>query len=174
MDRDVLLGVVIGAQGLRGEVRVKTFTQSPLKLSAYGPLRTANGKSFEIAELREGKGDVAVARFKGIDDRNAAEALDGIELFVPRSALPATDSDEFYHADLVGLSAEDAEGRYIGEIRAIHNFGAGDVIEIARSAGDTVFLSFDRATVPTVDLANRRVIIAEPEDPAALEERGIE
>ena len=174
MDRDVLLGVVIGAQGLRGDVRVKTFTESPLRLSAYGPLHAANGTSFEIVELRAGKGDVAIARFEGIDDRSAAEKLDGMKLFVARAALPETASEEFYHADLVGLSAEDCEGRHIGEVRAVHNFGAGDVIEIERAAGDTVFLSFDRSTVPAVDLANKRVIIAEPEDHSAIEERGIE
>jgi 16S rRNA processing protein RimM len=174
MARDLLLGVVIGAQGLRGDLRVKTFTETPERLSAYGPLRARDGREFEAADVRALKPDVAVVHFAGIDDRNAAEALKGVELFVARDVLPVPEEDEFYHADLVGLRAEDAEGRLIGEVRAIHNFGAGDVIEIVRSDGGNMFLSFTRATVPTVDPKAGRIVVAEPPDEAALEERGVE
>src|SRR5690242_7621435 len=104
MARDVLLGAVIGAQGLKGEVKVKAFTQSPEKLAAYGPLHTKDGKRFRVMSVREAK-DGAVVALEGVNDRNAAEALKGVELFVPRDALPKEDADEFYHADLVGLRA---------------------------------------------------------------------
>lgn len=164
MSRDVLLGVVIGAQGLRGEVKVKTFTASPEKLGAYGPLRDKQGREFRVASVRAGK-DSAIVSLEGISDRNAAESLKGTELFVARAALPKTDAHEFYHADLVGLRAEDSEGRVLGTVSAIHNFGAGDVIEIARDdGGGTVLLPFTREFAPLIDLAQGRIVIAVPEE----------
>ena len=174
MADDVLLGAVIGAQGLRGEVRVKSFTADPANLKDYGPLRTRDGRTLEVRSARALKGDLLAVHFRGVDDRNAAEALKGAELLIARTALPPADAEEFYHADMIGLAAEDTEGRRIGDVSAIHNFGAGDVIEIARDDGDTVLLPFTRERVPTIDLAGRRIVIAEPEDPAALQERGIE
>ena len=174
MPGDVLLGVVIGAQGLRGEVRVKSFTADPASLKDYGPLRTRDGRAFEVKSARALKDDLLAVHFRGVDDRTAAEALKGVELHVSRTALPKADEEEFYHADMIGLAAEDTEGRHIGKVSAIHNFGAGDVIEIARADGDTVLLPFTRERVPTIDLEGRRIVIAEPEDPAALQERGIE
>jgi len=163
MARDVLLGVVIGAQGLKGEVKVKTFTATPEGLGVYGPLHDKDGRAFSVAAVRAGK-DVAFVAFKEVVDRNAAEKLKGTELFVSRDALPATDSEEFYHADLVGLRAEDSEGRAIGMVRAIHNFGAGDVIEIARPDGDEVFLPFTREVAQEIDIASGRIVIAAPEE----------
>src|SRR6202012_5362067 len=141
MARDVLLGVVIGAPGLKGEVKVKAFTQSPDKLAAYGPLHTQDGKSFRVTSAREAK-DGAVVALDGVNDRNAAEALKGAELYVPRSALPKEEADEFYHADQIGLRAEDTEGRAMGTVRALHNFGAGDVIELVGDDGAEGFLPF--------------------------------
>lgn len=174
MTGDILLGVVVGAQGLAGEVRVKTFTETPERLSAYGALHTPEGQTLQIASTRAGKGNILVVRFTGIDDRGTAEALAGAKLLVPRSALPATAQEEFYHADLIGLRAQDSEGRVIGEIRAIHNHGAGDVIEIERGDGGTLLLPFSKEFVPQVDLAGGCIVISEPEDEEAEERHGVE
>jgi len=167
MLRDLLLAAVIGPHGLKGEVRVKTFTAAPNNLAAYGPLHTKDGRTFTITDMRATKPDEAVARFAEITDRNASEALKGIELFVARAALPAADSEEFYHADLVGLRAEDTEGRAVGTVTGIHNFGAGDVIEIARDDGDMVMLPFTREVVPVIEIGAGRLVIAVPEEAEA-------
>jgi len=164
MTRNVLLGAVIGAHGLKGEVKVKTFTHSPDTLGAYGPLHTEDGRSFTVTHTRANKPDEAIARFAEIADRNGAESLKGTELFVSRTALPAADEEEFYHADLIGLRAEDAEGRVLGTVSALRNFGASDVIEIARDDGDTVLLPFTREVVPVIEIESGRVIIAVPEE----------
>jgi 16S rRNA processing protein RimM len=164
LPKDVLLAAVIGAAGLRGEVRVKTFTAVPEGLAAYGTLHTKDGRRLAVAALRPGKPGEAVIAFQGIADRNAAEALKGTELFVARDALPPAADDEFYHADLIGLEAQDGEGRVIGRVAAIHNFGASDVIELLRPDGDSVHLAFTRETVPVIDVAGRRIVVAVPED----------
>lgn len=164
MPKDILVGAVIGAQGLKGEVKVKTFTTSPENLGAYGPLHSEDGREFKIVSARIAKADIAIARFKGIDDRDAAEALKGVQLYVRRDQLPATDIEEFYHADLVGLSAEDEQGRHIGKVDSIQNFGAGDVIEILRPDGSDVLLPFRREFVPVVDVKAGRIVIAVPEE----------
>jgi len=158
----VLLGVVIAAHGIKGEVKVKTFTESPDGLSAYGPLTTEAGRSLEVVALRPGKAGEAVVRFAGISDRNAAEQLKGQSLYVPRSVLPQTSEREFYRADLIGLSAEDAAGRRLGIVKAVHNFGAGDVLEIEFAGGTTEFIAFTDANVPAVDIAGSRVVIVPP------------
>ncbi|MBN9587805.1 MAG: ribosome maturation factor RimM [Alphaproteobacteria bacterium] len=164
MGKDVLLAAVIGAQGLKGEVKAKTFTAEPDALARYGALHDAKGRTFEITACRPTKDGEAVIAFKSIGDRDAAEALKGTQLFVARDALPATEEDEFYHADLIGLEAYDNEGRLVGKVSAIHNFGASDVIELVRSDGDTVHLAFTRETVPVIDIAGGRITIAVPED----------
>jgi len=174
MTGDILLGVVTGAHGLSGEVRVKTFTEAPERLCAYGTLHTPQGRTLEIAAARPVKPDTAVVRFNGIDDRAAAEQLANAELLVARTSLPAPAHDEFYHVDLIGLCAQDAEGRVIGEVRAVHNFGAGDVVELDRVDGGTLLLPFTRKFVPVVDLAGKHVIVAVPEDDKALDRRGAE
>jgi 16S rRNA processing protein RimM len=174
MTGDILLGVVLGAQGLGGEVRVKTFTETPEHVAGYGPLRTADGRVLEIATTRMVKTDTIVVRFKGVDDRSAAEALASTKLFVARDALPAAGMDEFYHTDLIGLRAQDHEGRVLGEVRAIHNFGAGDVIEIQRSDESTMLLPFTKEFVPQIDLDNKFVVVSEPVDVEAEEKRGVE
>ena len=171
---DVLLGVVIGAQGLKGEVKVKTFTEAPENLAAYGPLHTREGRKLEIAVLRDGNG-CAIVRFDGVNTREAAESLKGAELYVSRATLPGTGELEFYHADLLGLRAEDAVGRGIGKVIAIHNFGAGDVIEIARDdENGTVLMPFTREIVPTVDVAQGRIVIAAPEEVEAETKGSVE
>jgi 16S rRNA processing protein RimM len=174
MPGDILLGVVIGAQGLKGEVKVKTFTETPEKLGAYGPLHTKDGRRFVVANARASK-DVAVVQFEDIGDRDAAEALKRVELYVPRSALPPAEEHEFYHADLIGMRAEDTEGRSIGKVIAIHNFGAGDVLEIEREdGGGTVLMPFTREIVPTIDIAEGRIVIAAPEEVEAETKGSVE
>ena len=162
--REVLLAAVIGAQGLKGAVKVKLFTEAPEALSSYGPLHDAHGRKFEITAFRTAKPGEAVISFSGIGDRSAAEALKGTELFVAREALPATGDEEFYHADLIGLEAQDSEGRVLGKVAVIHNYGAGDVMEIALPDGDSVLLAFTRETVPTIDIPGGRIVVAVPED----------
>ena len=128
---DLIVMARIGAaHGIRGQVRVKSFAADPASLRAFGPLQDWQGRRFEIASLRPLKDDMLVVGFKGIDDRNAAETLNGVELLVARDALPAADEDEFYYADLIGLEAVDAEGAALGAVVAVLNHGAGDIIEI--------------------------------------------
>lgn len=164
MRSGVLLAAVIGAQGLKGEVKAKIFTATPDALPRYGALHDAKGRTYEITAFRPGKPGEAVIAFKGVTDRNAAEGLKGTELFLARDKLPKTDSEEFYHADLLGLEAFDSEARLVGKVAAIHNFGAGDVVEITRSDGDSVLLAFTRETVPVIDIPGGRIEIAVPED----------
>jgi 16S rRNA processing protein RimM len=152
------------AHGVRGAVKLWTFTEDPLAVQSYGPLMTKDGaRQFEIANVREAK-DHLVATFKGIVTRDDAEKLNGIELYVPREKLPATDDDEYYHADLIGLTAVNAAEEPLGRVIAIHNFGAGDIIEIAPPKGATMLLPFTNAVVPTVDIAGGRVVIELPQE----------
>ena len=162
MSKEVLLAAVTGAQGLKGAVKVKTFTADPGALSRYGALHDKSGKRYEITAFRLVKSGEAVISFKGVTDRNAAEALKGTELFVARDALPDVEEEEFYHADLIGLDAFDSEGRLAGKVAAIHNFGAGDVIVIARG-DEEILLAFTRETVPVIDIKAGRIQIAVPE-----------
>ena len=164
MARDVLLAVVIGAQGLKGEVKVKLFTATPDALPRYGLLHTRDGRKLAITAFRPAKEGEAVIAFEGVRDRNQAEALKGAELFVDRAALPATDEDEFYHADLIGLEVRDSEGRVLGKVTALHNFGASDVLEFARADGDSVHLAFTKETAPVINIAEGFIIVAVPED----------
>jgi 16S rRNA processing protein RimM len=174
MPRDVLLAVVIGAQGLKGEVRVKLLARAPSSLTDYRTLHTRDGRRFTVTAARGTKADEAVLTVAELRDRSAAEALRGIELFVARAVLPATDKDEYYHADLIGVRAEDAEGRTLGTVHAIHNYGAGDVIEIARPDGDTVLLPFTRETVPQIELDKQRIVVAVPEEVETGERGNVE
>ncbi|HWU27439.1 MAG TPA: ribosome maturation factor RimM [Rhizomicrobium sp.] len=170
MSRDILLGVIIGAQGLNGEVKVKTFTQTPNGLGAYGALHAKDGRKFAVRASRPGKGDIAIVQFEGLRDRSAAEALKGIELYVDRQKLPPPDADEFYHADLVGLAAHDGEDRLLGTVSGIHNFGAGDVIAIAQPDGSDLLLPFTRDVVPVIDLKAGRIVVVAPEETDEKEE----
>jgi len=162
--RDVLLAAVIGAQGLKGEVKAKLFTASPDALPRYGVLHTRDGRKFVITAFRPGKEGEAVIAFEGVRDRNQAEALKGAELFVHRAALPDTGEDEFYHADLIGLEVRDSEGRILGKVSALHNFGASDVLEFTRTDGDSVHIAFTKETVPVLNIAEGFIIVAVPED----------
>lgn len=164
MTKDVLLAAIMGAQGLKGEVKAKLFTATPDALPRYGTLHARDGRRFTITAFRPTKTGEAVIAFAQVRDRSAAEALKGTELFVARDALPDTDEDEFYHADLIGLEARDSEGRIIGKVTALHNFGASDVIELARDDGDSVHLAFTRETVPVIKIAEGYIVVAVPED----------
>jgi 16S rRNA processing protein RimM len=133
-------------------------------VKAYGPLSTKDGaRHFEVTSAREAK-DHLVATFEGVTTRDEAERLNGIELYVPREKLPATEDDEYYHADLIGLAAVTTADEPLGRVVAIHNFGAGDIIEIAPPSGTTMLLPFTNAVVPTVDLEGGRVVIELPEE----------
>jgi 16S rRNA processing protein RimM len=164
MSKDVLLAAVIGAQGLKGEVKAKIFTEAPDALTRYGALHDAKGRTFEITAFRPAKAGEAVMSFRDVKTREGAEALKGTQLFIGRDALPPAKEEEFYRADLIGLEAQDSEGRVLGKVAAIHNFGAGDVIEIARLDGDNVLLAFTRETVPSIEIAQGRILVAVPED----------
>jgi 16S rRNA processing protein RimM len=174
MHRDVLLAVVLGAHGLKGEVRVKAFTAEAGKLGAYGPLHAKDGRRFTVEGLRPAGEGEAVIAFAEARDRNAAEALKGTELYVKRGALPEAENGEFYHADLVGLDAEDAAGRRIGKVLSVQNFGAGDVLVIAADSGDEILLAFTRANVPEIDLKAGRLIVAVPDEVEAGSEKDVE
>jgi 16S rRNA processing protein RimM len=152
------------AHGTGGEVRLWPFTARAEAVATYGPLQTADGtRAFEIEALRPAK-DFLVARLKGVTDRAAAERLCNTDLYVLRERLPVPEAEEFYYADLIGLRAEDTAGRAIGSIVAVHNFGAGDILEIAPAAGgDTVMLPFSTAVVPIVEIAAGRIVVERPE-----------
>jgi 16S rRNA processing protein RimM len=162
----VLLGAIIGAHGTKGEVRVKTFTVAPENLGAYGPLITDDRRRLSVISLRSGKPNEVIVRFEGVTDRNAAEALRGRQLSVARAALPATEADEFYHADLIGVPVEDPAERSLGRVRAVHNFGAGDVLEIETAAGASEFVPFNADVVRKVELPARIVIDPPPAEEA--------
>ena len=164
MAASICVARIGAAHGVRGAVKLWTFTQDPLAVTRYGLLTTKDGaRQFEVASARQA-GDHLVATLKGITSRDEAERLNGLELYVAREKLPATEEDEYYHADLIGLAAVTAAGAPLGRVVAIHNFGAGDIIEIAPPDGATLLLPFTNAVVPTVDLAGGRVVIELPEE----------
>ncbi|WP_375566375.1 ribosome maturation factor RimM [Oceaniradius stylonematis] len=172
----VLMGVIGAPHGVRGEVRVKSHTGDPLALGDYGPLFSKDGAMFTVADIRPAK-TVVVVRFRQVDGREAAEALNGTELFVDRSQLPdgELEDDEFFIDDLVGLEAIDADGARLGSVVAVHNFGADDMIEVRPADGDrTELYPFTRAIVPEIDMGAGRLtlippgeIIARPEEDEA-------
>jgi 16S rRNA processing protein RimM len=158
----VQMAVIGAAHGIKGELRVKTFTGEPLALADYGPLYARDGRAFQIVDIRPAN-TVVVVRFKGVSDRNTAEALAGTELFVDRSMLPDDgDEDEFYHADLVGLAVRDDTGADIGKVVAVHNFGGGDILDVTLAGRKGVLIPFTQAAVPEVSIAEGFVRI----DPA--------
>ena len=166
----VCLGVMVGAHGVRGLVKVKSFTEDPAAVGAYGPVSDAAGKrrwSLQVIGPAPGKSpDVVLVRIEGVSDRDAAQALHGTELYVARAALPAlaAEDEAFYHADLIGLGVEDGAGRSLGRVTAVENYGAGDLLEITGADGKSRMLAFTRAAVPLVDLAGGRVVVALPEE----------
>lgn len=158
----VLMGVITGVRGLKGELRVKPFNANPDEFFDYGPLLSEDGKKkFEGRVIGQAKGQLLV-RLGGIGDRNAAEALKGTKLYLSREALPETDEDEFYHSDLVGLTAELLDGSVLGTIRWVLEAGAGASLEIETSSGE-LLVPFTKASVPIVDIQAGKVVIDPPD-----------
>jgi 16S rRNA processing protein RimM len=156
----VCVGQIGAAHGVRGEVRLRSFTADPQAIASYGPFETEDGRAIAIEALRPAK-DHFVATLAGIRDRDAAARLVNAKLFVPRDRLPEIGAaDEFYHADLIGLSVVSPAGEKLGTVVAVHNFGAGDLIEVRFGASNkTEFIAFNEANVPIVDLSAGRIVI---------------
>lgn len=161
-DDRILIARIGAAHGVRGEVRLNAFGDDPGTLLDYKSFRTGDGREFRLTGLKM-VGERLVARFRGISDRNTAETLTNLDLYVLRSELPEPeDEDTFYHADLIGLTAETGDGEPLGTVIAVQNYGAGDLLEIAPKQGATLLLPFTRAVVPVIDLAGRRVVVEPP------------
>jgi 16S rRNA processing protein RimM len=153
---------------VQGAVRIKSFTQAPEDIARYGPLTDeAGNRCFELSLVGAVRG-VVLARLSGIEDRDQAEALRGLRLHLPRAALPQTEAEEYYHADLIGLEAVLGDGTRVGRVRAIHDFGAGDTLELARPGASPVMVPFTRAVVPSIELAAGRLVLNPP--PGLLDE----
>lgn len=167
-DRKVCIGVIAGPHGVNGLVRVKSFTADPEDVAGYGPVTDAAGARRFRIRLTGTARDMLIARIEGVKDRNAAEALRGVELYIDRDRLPEPDEDEFYHADLIGLPARSTDGRELGTVAALYDYGAGDMIEIRLRAGGTELLPFNKMVVPEIDL-DRGFVVIEP--PAVTEAR---
>jgi 16S rRNA processing protein RimM len=163
----VLLGHISDAHGIKGEAVVHSHTAVPQDIAAYGPLSDAQGKqSFSLTVLRVTKKGV-ICRIAGIADRNGIEALRGTELYVARDRLPEPDDETFYHADLIGLTAVDVQGQTVGTVVALNNFGAGDLLEIRLTgSSQTEFFPFTKTSVPAIDIAGGRIVIAPADDTA--------
>ena len=161
-DTRVCLGVIAGAHGVKGLVKVKPFTETPQGLAAYGPLSDEpGGRRWAVTFKGEQKG-VALLALEGVADRNAAEALKGVRLYVERDRLPPAEEDEVYHADLIGLAAETRSGKSLGRVLAVHNFGAGDLIEVGEDKKRSQLYPFTREVVPELDLEGGRIVIDPP------------
>ena len=170
----ICLGIMVGAHGVRGLVKVKSFTENPADVAAYGPVSDEAGRRswhLQVTGPAPGKspgkkgGDVLLVRLDGVKDRDAAQALHGTRLYVAREALPALAEEEtFYHADLIGLAVEDAQGAALGRVKAVENHGAGDLLEVEGPGGESLLLPFTRAVVPQVDLAGGRLVAVPPEE----------
>lgn len=158
----VCLGVIVGVKGLRGEVRIKSFTADPADVDAYGPVETKDGRRLEVTVTGAAQG-VVVARINGVADRDAAEALKGTELYIDRKALPEAEEGSYYHADLIGLGVELVSGERLGSVAAVHNFGGGDMIEVKMAGGRDELVPFNDASIASVDL-NGGVIRINPRE----------
>jgi len=160
----VLLGRITTAHGIRGDVVIESYTAAPGDIGAYGPLQSEDGaKRFDVKVVRVTPRGV-IARVAGVSDRNAAEALRGTSLYALRADLPEAEEGEYYHADLVGLRVEDADGKRIGTVAGVHNYGAGDLLELRLDGVPvTELIPFTDAFVPVVDIAAGRVVVALPE-----------
>lgn len=159
----ICVGAVAGARGIKGDIRIKSFTDDPEAIGTYGPLYDKTGtETFDLKITGQAKG-MLVGRIKGTPDRNAAEKLKGLQLFVPRNFLPAPEDDEFYFSDLVGLRVEDLEENNLGTVQSVDNFGAGDVLEIVGVVAGGLMVPFTKETVPRVDIAKGLVVIDLPD-----------
>jgi len=166
------MGIITGAHGVKGEVRVKSFTAEPAAIAEYGPLEDERGARRFALELTGTVRGMLIARIPGIADRNAAERLAGTGLFLDRAALPKPGEDEFYHADLIGLAAVLKQGGELGRVRAVHDYGAGDSLEVEKPDGGTVMVPFTETIVPEIDIAGGRLVVDPP--PGLLDNRPVE
>jgi 16S rRNA processing protein RimM len=161
----VLLAAITGAHGVSGRVRLKTFTEEPDAVGSYGPLSDEAGEQIFNLKITGATKDGVIAEIEGVRKREAAEALKGLGLYVDRAVLPdVEDEDDFYHADLIGLAVKTRDGRRLGVIRAIHDFGAGDVLDVKPAKGGGTFLPFTRETVTAVDIAGGKIIVELPDE----------
>lgn len=159
----VLVGVIVGAHGIKGEVKLKSFTSDPLSIGRYGPLQSSSGKQFEITKLKAAKDDF-IASLKNVSDRNEAETLKGVELFVAREKLPKLRTHEAYAHDLMGLDVVLENGSKLGKLVAMPNYGAGDLLEVAVDGNsETVLIPFTNAFVPQEDFSNGKIIVNLPD-----------
>jgi len=176
-DKQILLGRILGPHGLKGEVKIKSFTAEPLDVASYGPVTVADGRRFKLVNARL-QGEIVIAGIKGVADRNVGETLKGLDLTVGRGDLPDTEEGEFYEADLIGLSVVDEAGREVGEVLGFQHFGAGALIEIRRTDARTVFVPFADSMVPSVH-ADRMVLseaglaLLAADDAGALPKAGV-
>ncbi len=162
MNKPIILGRITGPQGIKGEVKLQSFTADPLDIASYGPLDASNGLRLTIKSVKPYK-NTLLARIDGVDDRNGAEALRGVELMIDRDRLPEAGEDEIYHADLIGLSAHDTTGNLLGTVVAVLDFGAGELLELKPAEGKTILVPFNVDTVPGIDLDAGRLTIDPPE-----------
>jgi 16S rRNA processing protein RimM len=160
--RLICLGIISSAHGVRGQVKIRSFTSSPQDITAYGALQDASGRTYHLTITGSAK-NALIASIKGIDSREAAGALRNVELFVERSALPAPQKNEYYQLDLIGLEVTTEDNTAFGHIIGVHNFGAGDLVEIKLPTGKEEFLPLNKATFPVIDIKNKKVVIAPPE-----------
>ena len=158
----VVLGTIGRPHGVRGELRVKSETADPVDIGHYGPLTLPGGRVLKVLGVRPAS-EVVIMRFEGVSDRNMAASLTNMTLAVPRSVLPEADEEEFYHADLVGLLCVTSEGAVVGTVAAVHNFGAGDLLDIKPTSGPHISLGFTKASVPIVDIKAGRLVVLLPE-----------
>jgi 16S rRNA processing protein RimM len=161
-DKQILLGKIIAPHGLKGEVKIKSFTADPLDVASYGKVMVRDGRCFTLSNARL-QGEVVIAGVKGITDRDASEALKGLELYIDRDDLPETDqgSGEFYQADLIGLAVVDASGNELGEVIAFQDYGAGDLMEIRMAGGKTGLVPFADSMVPEIDVEEGKLVLSE-------------
>ena len=161
----VRVGEIVGVHGVRGLVRLRSFTEDPAAVTSYGPVEDEPGRRQFAIRLQSTVKGVWIARVEGVDTREAAEALKGVGLFIDRARLPEPEEGEFYHADLIGLRAERAgTGGGLGTVLAVHDFGAGTMLELQPPEGGTVMVPFTLAAVPVVDLAGGRLVVEPPEE----------
>src|SRR5579864_4142049 len=159
----ICLGIITGPKGVRGLVRVRSFTAEPAAIAEYGPLQDEGGAQRFALELVGAHKGVLIARIADVKDRDAAERLKGVRLYVRRADLPEPAAEEFYHADLVGLEAMNSDGTPLGTVRAVYDFGGGPSLEIVNEAGKTMLVPFTTAAVPEIDVAGRKLVVTPPE-----------
>jgi len=161
-DKQILLGKIVAPHGLKGEVKIKSFTADPLDVASYGKVMVRDGRCFTLSNARL-QGEVVIAVVKGINDRNASEALKGLELYIDRDDLPEPDEDsgEFYQADLIGLAVLDASGNDLGEVISFQDYGAGDLMEIRMPCGRIGLVPFADSMVPQINVEEGRLVLSE-------------